>query len=41
MGTIGGIMTLGTGSVAVGVLVVVLILMIGFYVIRPLVKKKK
>jgi len=41
MGTMGGIMTLGTGSIAVGVLVVVLILMIGFYVIRPLVKKKK
>jgi hypothetical protein len=41
MGTISGIMTLGTGSIAVGILVVVLILMIGFYVIRPLVKKRK
>jgi len=41
MGYIGGIMTLGTGSVAVSVLLVVLILMVGFYVIRPLVKKKR
>jgi len=39
MGAIGGIMTLGTGSIAVGVLVIVLIFMIGFYVICPLVKK--